>query len=53
MEKEQIQMHKKRRKKKDVMSNIVYVMKANICLYVYIFLTNENQILRVYMYLYS
>ena len=46
-------MHKKRRKKNDVMSNIVYVMKANICLYVYIFTTNENQILRVYMYLYS
>lgn len=42
MEKEQIQMCNKRRKKNDVMSNILYVIKANICLYVYIFITNEN-----------
>lgn len=42
MEKEQIQMCNKRRKKNDIMSNILYVIKANICLYVYIFITNEN-----------
>ena len=45
MEKEQIQMCNKRRKKNDIMSNILYVIKANICLYVYIFITNENQVL--------
>lgn len=42
MEKEQIQMCKKERKKNDEMSNIVYIAKAYICLYVYIFITNEN-----------
>jgi len=42
MEKEQIQMYKKERKKSDVMSNIVYVRKAYICLYVYIFIASEN-----------
>lgn len=35
-------MCKKERKKNDVMSNIVYVIKAYICLYVYIFIINEN-----------
>lgn len=53
MEKEQIQMCNKRRKKNDIMSNILYVIKANICLYVYIFNTNEDYILQGNMYLYS
>lgn len=53
MEKEQIQMYKKRRKKNDVMSNIVYITKAYICLYVYIFITSENYVLQHNMYLYS
>lgn len=52
MKKEQIQMYKKERKKNDVMSNIVYITKAYICLYVYIFITNENYVLQPYMYLY-
>lgn len=47
MEKEQIQMCKKERKNNDVMSNIVYVIKAYICLYVYIFITTKNQTLRL------
>lgn len=42
MEKEQIQMYKKERKKNDVMSNIVYITKSYICLYVYIFIINKN-----------
>lgn len=42
MEKEQIQMCKKERKKNDEMSNIVYIAKAYICLYVYIFIVNKN-----------
>ncbi len=46
-------MHKKERKKNEVMSNIVYITKAYICLYVYIFITNENYVLQRYMYLYS
>lgn len=41
-EKKQIQMHKKGRKKNEVMSNILYVIKTNICLYVYIFITNKS-----------
>lgn len=53
MEKEQIQMCKKRRKNNDEMSNIVYITKAHICLYVYIFNTNEDYDLQDYMYLYS
>ena len=53
MEKEQIQMYKKRRKKNDEISNIVYITKAYICLYVYIFNTNEDYILQCNMYLYS
>ena len=46
-------MHKKERKKNEVMSNILYVTKANICLYVYIFITNEIYVLQLSMYLYS
>lgn len=46
-------MYKKERKKSDVMSNIVYVIKAYICLYVYIFTTNENCVLQINTYLYS
>ena len=42
MEKEQIQMCKKERKKNDEMSNIVYIAKEYICLYVYIFIVNKN-----------
>ena len=53
MEKEQIQMYKKERKKSDVMSNIVYVIKAYICLYVYILITNKDYVLQNNMYLYS
>ena len=37
-------MCKKGRKKNDVMSNIVYIRKAYICLYVYILITNEKYI---------
>ena len=46
-------MHKKGRKKNEVMSNILYIRKAYICLYVYIFNTNEDYILQCNMYLYS
>mgnify|MGYP003087869721 CR=1 FL=1 len=53
MEKEQIQMHKKRRKKNDKMSNIVYIIKVHICLYVYILITNEDYILQNNKYLYN
>ena len=35
-------MCKKERKKNDVMSNIVYIRKAYICLYDYIFIASEN-----------
>ena len=42
MKKKQIKMCKKGRKKNDVMSNIVYIRKAYICLYVYILITNEK-----------
>ena len=35
-------MCKKERKKNDVMSNIVYIRKAYICLYFYIFIASEN-----------
>lgn len=42
MKKEQIQMHKKERKKNEVMSYILYVIKTYICLYVYILITNKN-----------
>lgn len=42
MEKEQIQMCKKGRKNNDVMSNIAYITKMYICLYVYILITNEK-----------
>lgn len=35
-------MCKKGRKKNNVMSNILYITKANICLYVYILIANEN-----------
>lgn len=38
-------MHKKGRKKNEVMSNILYVIKVNICLYVYILTVNEIYIL--------
>lgn len=40
-------------KKNDEMSNIVYITKANICLYVYILITNENYVLQRNIYLYS
>ena len=53
MKKEQKQMCKNERKKNDVTSNIVYIRKAYICLYVYIFNTNEDYILQGNMYLYS
>lgn len=53
MEKKQIQMCKKKRKKNDVRSNIVYIRKAYICLYVYIFITNEYYVLQINTYLYS
>lgn len=46
-------MYKKERKKNDVMSNIVYIIKAYICLYVYIFIINENKVLQSNIYLYS
>ncbi len=46
-------MCKKERKKNDVMSNIVHITKAYICLYVYIFIANENYILKLNTYLYS
>jgi hypothetical protein len=46
-------MCKKERKKNDVMSNIVYITKAYICLYVYILITNEDYVLQDDMYLYS
>ena len=46
-------MYKKERKKNDVMSNIVHITKAYICLYVYIFITNENYVLKFNIYLYS
>ena len=46
-------MHKKGRKKNEVMSNIVYIRKAYICLYVYILIINENKILQSDIYLYS
>ena len=35
-------MHKKGHKKNETMSNILYVTKVYICLYVYIFIANEN-----------
>ncbi len=46
-------MCKKERKKYDVMSNIMYITKVYICLYVYIFIINENYVLKVDRYLYS
>ena len=46
-------MYKKGRKKNDLMSNIVYITKVYICLYVYIFITNENYVLKLDTYLYS
>ena len=46
-------MHKKEHKKDEVMSNILQVIKAYICVYVYIFNTNEDYILQGNMYLYS
>lgn len=46
-------MCKKRRKKNKVLSNILYVIKAYICLYVYILITNKDYILQDNMYLYS
>ncbi len=46
-------MCKKERKKNDVMSNIMYITKVYICLYVYIFIINENYVLKVDRYLYS
>lgn len=46
-------MCKKERKKNDVMSNIVYITKVYICLYVYILIINENYVLKVDTYLYS
>lgn len=53
MKKKQIQMYKNERKKNDEMSNLLFVIKAYICLYVYIFITNENYVLQSNMYLYS
>lgn len=53
MEKKQIQMCKKKRKKNDVRSNIVYIAKVYICLYVYIFITTENFVLQLIIYLCS
>ena len=35
-------MGKKERKNNNVMSNILYVIKAYICLYVYIFIINKK-----------
>ena len=35
-------MHKKERKKDEIMSNILYVIKAFICICFYIFIVNEN-----------
>ncbi len=46
-------MYKKERKKNDVMSNIVYITKAYICLYFYIFITNKDYVLQHNVYLYS
>lgn len=46
-------MYKKERKNNDIISNIVYIIKAYICLYVYIFNTNEDYILQVNTYLYN
>ena len=46
-------MCKKGREKNDKMSNIVYITKAYSCLYVYIFITNENKVLQSNIYLYS
>ena len=46
-------MYKKKRKKNDVTSNIVYIRKAYICLYVYIFIINKNKVLQSNIYLYS
>lgn len=51
MEKEQIQMCKKERKKNDEISNILYVIKAYICLFVYIFITNEDYDLQSNIYI--
>jgi len=53
MEKKQIQMYKKERKKNDEMSNLLFVIKAYICLYVYMFITNENYVLQSNTYFYS
>ena len=38
-------MCKKGREKNDIMSNIVYIRKTYINLYVYIFIINENYVL--------
>ena len=46
-------MCKKERKKNDVTSNIVYIRKAYICLYVYILITNKDYVLQNNMYLCS
>lgn len=46
-------MYKKGRKNNDVMSNIVYITKMYICLYIYILITNENCVLQLNTYLYS
>lgn len=46
-------MYKKGRKKNDEISNIVYITKAYMCLYVYIFNTNEDYILQNYTYLHN
>ncbi len=46
-------MCKKGREKNDAMSNIVHITKAYICLYVYIFITSENYVLKLNTYLYS
>lgn len=35
-------MGKKERKNNNVISNILYIIKAYICLYVYILIANEN-----------
>ena len=35
-------MGKKEHKNNNVISNILYIIKAYICLYVYIFIANEN-----------
>lgn len=46
-------MCKKGRKKNEEMSNIVYITKAYMSLYVYIFNKSEDYILQDYTYLHN